>query len=239
MKINKFTYTKPDSDGDVRLEGSAVFENKTDFDAEYVVISTTVLNHAGVTVAGQKREEENAFVSSKGSEEMDIDFGWNLHEDFLDGKSDKISALVTATMYKREFVKVGSIEVPANQNSLNMFKKDVSLGGMVEVRGVSVLRKKDEDGEIKLEIRAGFRNVSDSYIDRAQLTTKLIDQRDAEIDESLEYQSMPSKSSWIAEPSFWGVKPGKVKNAELKLSASIFVPIGTFTAEASATLHKD
>ena len=32
---------------------------------------------------------------------------------------------------------------------------------------------------------------------------------------------------------------GKIKNAEINLSASIFVPIGTFTGEAIATPSKD
>ena len=48
---------------------------------------------------------------------------------------------------------------------------------------------------------------------------------------------MPSKSAYLFEPRFWNIKPGKVKNAELKFSSSIFVPIGTFTAEAKATLE--
>ncbi len=151
-----------------------------------------------------------------------------------------MKALVEVTMYKREFMKIGSIEVPASQNTLNMLKKDVSIGGMVEIRGISVLRKKnDDEGDVQLEIRAGFRNISDTYIDRAQLDARLLDQRDAEIASDMRYESLPSKSSWLCEPSFWGVKPGKIKNAEITLSASIFVPIGTFTGEATATPSKD
>ena len=240
MKITEFTCNNPDSDGDIRLEGSVLLENKTDFDVEFVTISTTVLNHAGVTVGGNKQEEDAEFITAKSSGEVDLDLGWSYHKDFFDGKPKKMKALVEATMYKREFVKVGSIEVPASKNTLNMLKKDVSIGGMVEIRGVSVLRKKDNDeGDVQLEIRAGFRNISDTYIDRAQLNTKLMDQRDAEIDSNIDYESLPSKSSWLCEPSFWGVKPGKIKNAEIVISASIFVPIGTFTGEATATLSKD
>ena len=240
MKITKFTHNNPDSDGDIRLEGSVLLENKTDFDVEFITVSSTVLNHAGVTVGGNKDESDSQFITAKSSGEVDLNLGWSYHKDFFDGKPKKMKALVEATMYKREFVKVGSIEVPASKNSLNMLKKDVSIGGMVEIRGVSVLRKKDNDeGDVQLEIRAGFRNISDTYIDRAQLNTKLMDQRDAEIDSNISYESLPSKSSWLCEPSFWNIKPGKIKNAEIVLSASIFVPIGTFTGEATATLSKD
>jgi len=240
MKITEFTYKNPDSDGDIRLEGSVLLENKTDFDVEFVTVSSTVLNHAGVTVGGSRQEEDTEFISAKSSGEVDLNLGWGFHKDFFDGKPKKMKALVEVTMYKREFMKIGSIEVPASQNTLNMLKKDVSIGGMVEIRGISVLRKKnDDEGDVQLEIRAGFRNISDTYIDRAQLDARLLDQRDAEIASDMRYESLPSKSSWLCEPSFWGVKPGKIKNAEITLSASIFVPIGTFTGEATATPSKD
>jgi len=241
MKITEFTYNNPDSDGNISLEGSVLLENKTDFDVEFVTISSTVLNHAGVTVGGNRQEEDTEFISAKDSGEVDLTFGWNYHKDLFDGKPKKMKALVEVTMYKREFMKVGPpIEVPASTNTLNMLKKDVSIGGMAEIRGISVLRKNDDDdGNIQLEIRAGFRNISDTYIDRAQLDARLMDQRDAEIESNISYESMPSKSSWLCEPGFWSIKPGKIKNAVIALSASIFVPIGTFTGEATATPSKD
>ncbi len=240
MKITEFTYNNPDSDGNISLEGSVLLENKTDFDVEFVTVSSTVLNHAGVTVGGNRQEEDAEFITAKSSGEMDLNFGWNYHKDLFDGKPKKVKVLVETTMYKREFMKIGSIEVPASKNTLNMLKKDVSIGGMVEIRGISVLRKNDDDdGNIQLEIRAGFRNISDTYIDRAQLNTRIMDQRDAEIESDISYESMPSKSSWLCYPSFWGIKPGKIKNGEIVLSASIFVPIGTFTGEATATPSKD
>ena len=119
-------------------------------------------------------------------------------------------------------------------------KKNISIGGLAEIRGVSALRKKDDDeGDIQLEIRAGFRNISTTHIERAQLTTKLLDQRDAEIESSVDYNAVPSKSSYLFQPSFYSIKAGKVKNAEIKFTSSIFVPTNTFTAKATATLEKD
>jgi hypothetical protein len=34
-------------------------------------------------------------------------------------------------------------------------------------------------------------------------------------------------------PSFWGLKPGKIKNGTINVTASVFVPIDTYTAEAT------
>ena len=40
-------------------------------------------------------------------------------------------------------------------------------------------------------------------------------------------------------PSFWGLKPGKIKNGTINVTASVFVPIETFTAEATPEPSKD
>jgi len=239
MKITKFTYGNPDSDGDVRLDGTVVIENTSDFDVELVKISCTVLNSSGVTAGGNVSDEENVFITPNSSEEIDLYLGWGFHKDLFEGSLDKISVLVEATTYKRDFVKVGSIEMP-EVGELNMIKKNISLGGLAEIRGISALRRKNnEEGEMELEIKAGFRNISDTHIERAQLTTKLIDQRDAEIETIVDYNPVPSKSAYLFQPSFWGVKPGKAKNSEIKFTSSIFVPMDTFTAEATATLEED
>ena len=85
MKITEFTFNNPDSDGDIRLEGEVLLDNKTDFDVEFVTISSTVLNHAGVTVGGYKQEEDSEFISAKSSGEVDLSLGWNYHKDLFDG----------------------------------------------------------------------------------------------------------------------------------------------------------
>ena len=239
MKISKFTYCNPDSDGDVRFNGTAVIENASDFDAELVKISCTVLNSSGVTVGGSVNDEENVFINPMASEEIDLNLGWGFHKDMFEGSLDKISVLVEVTTYKRDFVKIGSLEMP-EVGELNMIKKNISLGGLAEIRGISALRKKnDDDGEIDLDIKAGFRNISDTHIERAQLHTRLLDQRDAEIESSVDYNPVPSKSAYLFEPRFYGIKGAKAKNSELKFTSSIFVPMDTFTAEATATLEKD
>lgn len=239
MKISKFTYENPDSDGDIRLDAEIVIENTSDFDAELVKVSCTVLNSSGVTVGGDVSDFEDVFINPKSSENIDLRLGWGYHKELFEGKPDKMTLLIEATTYKRDFVKIGSLEMP-EIGELGMIKKNISLGGLAEIRGISALRKKDDDeGDIELEIRAGFRNISDTHIERAQLTSKLIDQRDAEIESNEDYNPVPSKSGYLFTPSFYGVKGAKAKNSEIKFTASIFVPMDSFTAEATATLSDD
>ena len=239
MKITKFTYENPDSDGDIRLDCKVVLENTSDFDVELIKVSCTVLNSSDVTVGGDVMDDDTVFISPKSSEEIDLNVGWGFHKDTFEGNLNKIKVLIEATTYKRDFVKVGSIEMP-EVGELNMIKKNISLGGLAEIRGISALRKKDDDeGCVEVEIKAGFRNISDTHIERAQLSTRLLDQRDAEIESSEDYNPVPSKSAYLFQPSFYGIKAGKAKNSEIKFNSSIFVPMDTFTAEATATLAED
>ncbi len=67
----------------------------------------------------------------------------------------------------------------------------------------------------------------------------MLDQRDAEIGSTVDYNPVPSKSAYLFEPSFYGIKGAKAKNSELKFTSSIFVPMDTFTAEAIATLEDE
>ena len=106
--------------------------------------------------------------------------------------------------------------------------------------GVSCLRKKDnDDGEMELEFTAGIRNTSDDYIAKAQVTVKAMDQRDAQIEDNVDYCHLPAKSGKVFTPSFWGLKYGKLKNGEFKVTASVFLPISNYSAEAVPALSDD
>ena len=55
-----------------------------------------------------------------------------------------------------------------------------------------------------------MRNTSDSFIARGQVTLKLMDQRDAEL-EKFDYEAFPAKSGHVFEPSFWNLAPIKIR----------------------------
>jgi hypothetical protein len=241
MKINNFKYENPDKDGDIRVEGEVTIENNSDFDIELVKGSVIIVNENNVTVAGTNIDDDGVFIAAKDSGDIDP-FGWmNLHKQhFESGTGSDAKAYISVTTYRREFVKIGSLDVPAKAGDLTEIKKVVSLGGAAECIGVSCLRKKDTDeGEMDLSIQAGIRNTSDDYIARAQVTVKAMDQRDAQVDDNVSYEAIPAKSGHTFEPSFWGLKPGKMKNGSFSITASVFLPVESFSLEAEPTLSDD
>ena len=235
MKIDGFTYDIPDRDGDISFSGDITLENTSEFDAELIKTSVLFVNENNVTVSGT-HSDEDAFIAAKDTGKVNL-YMPSAHKDhFKSGKGSDAKAYVSATMYRREFVKIGFLDIPAKPGELTEIKKTISLGGVAECLGVSCLRKKDTDeGEMDLLIHAGIRNTSDSYIPRAQLSVKAMDQRDAQIDDCVDYEVLPAKSSHTFSPSFWGLKPKKMKNGVLSISASVFLPIESFSLEAEPT----
>lgn len=241
MKINNFTYENPEKDGEIRVEGEVTIENSSDFDIELIKGSVIIVNENNVTVGGNDIDDDNIFIAAKDSGDLDP-FGWmSLHKQhFASGTGADMKAYIAATTYRREFVKIGSLDVPAKPGDLTEIKKVVSLGGAAECIGVSCLRSKDtEDGDMDLSIHAGIRNTSDSYIARAQVTVKAMDQRDAQIDDRMDYEAIPAKTGRTFEPNFWGLKPGKMKNGSFSITASVFLPVESFSVEAEPTLSDE
>ena len=242
MKVTKFTYDKPDNDyGTINFEMEGVLENKSDHDVEFVKTSVIMLNENDVAVGGTEDEDDRLFIASKDSGDITL-LNWSsVHKDkFKSGTGADCKAVVHMTTYRREFVKVGTLDIPEKEGDLSEIKKNISIGGVAELMGMSVLRMKDsDDGDAEFEMVSSIRNTSDSYIARAQTTLKLNDQRDAQLEDTMDYRELPAKSAVTFTPSFWGLKPGKIKNGTISVTASVFVPIETHTAEATPKPSKD
>ena len=235
MNITKFTYSPPDRDGDISLELDAIIENESDFDVELVMGSVIVVNADGVTIGGNEIDDDNIFIASKDSGEISA-MSWARIKkaQVSDGTGAESKAYLSMTTYRREYVKVGSLDVPSKAGQMTSIKKVVSLGGAGELLGISCLRSKDaDDGDMELEFYAGVRNTSDEYIARAQISVKAMDQRDAQIEDTIDYEALAAKSGKVFTPSFWGLKYGKMKNGAFVISASVFLPIESYSAEGT------
>ena len=72
MKVTKFTYGNPDSDGDIMLESDVMIENDSEFDIEFVKGSVIIVNEDGVTIGGEDIDDDGVFIASKDSGELTV-----------------------------------------------------------------------------------------------------------------------------------------------------------------------
>jgi len=91
----------------------------------------------------------------------------------------------------------------------------------------------DDDGDVTVELQVGVRNLSDAYIDRVTTKIILLDQEDSQIEDSEDYSPMPPHSGRIFTPSVY-TKKGRLRNSTIRLSVSLYLPVGHQTEEALA-----
>jgi hypothetical protein len=242
MKITKFTVGRPDSDGDLRLEYEATITNETAHDVRLVKGSTVLVNEHGAGVAGDCNSEIEIRINAGQSASIDLPGApsW-VKEDRVDGNPLKLAVESYITLYRRDFVKLGDVAAPTDPPKPIYLEKEVSIGGTAQVLKIMVACDKpdEDDGSQRVEARGVIRNVSECELEKVVLKMELVDEDDAVIETSEASAEINVGSIGILEPGFWGVAPANLRASSIKFSLSIFSPVATMKATASATAAKD
>lgn len=242
MKITKFTVGRPDSDGDMRLEFESTITNDTAHDVRLIKGSTVVVNEHGAGIAGNCDQEEEIRINAGQSANIDLPGApWHVREDRVDGNPLKLTVESYITLYRRDFVKLGEVSAPTDPNKPIYLEKEVAIGGTAQVLKIMVSCSKpdDDDGTQRVEAQSVVRNVSDCELEKVVLKMDLVDEDEAVIDTSEASSEINVGSIGILEPGFWSVAPANLRGSTVKFSLSIFSPVATMKATASATAEKD
>ena len=229
MKIIKAEYNGPDSDGDLNFDLEVAVENTSDHEIEFVKSSCLFLDKAGIALGGNQDNEDQIFIEPGETEELTIYSPW-MRDYEVGGDMSGVTAVIDATMYRCEFHKLGEHPVPENSDKPVIIENGFDIGDMIKVLGTSLIMEPlDDDGETRVEVRVGIRNVSDVHFDKVELKAVLCDKKGNEIDETTDYQSATAFSGRVLSPGFYGLKPSRLKNCTIKLSLSVFQPIASET----------
>ena len=239
MKITEFTYRGPDAeDQSLSFDCKATVENNSDFPVEMIKTSACLVNSDGVCVGGNSDDEIDTFIDPKESSEIDIQTGWNIPSSGFN-ELNKMKVVSDIVMYRREFSKLGLIDVPKKDFTCEFVPKTSIIAGLVEILGATCLREKpDDDGDVRVQLYCGVRNISNTYIEKVSIKMILIDQEEAQIEDSESYETLPPRVAKVLNPSFYGVKPGKLRNSSLRITASIYLPVDHNSAESVAVKEK-
>ncbi len=233
MKISKFTYNGPDSDGDISFDMEAEIENETEYVIELVKTSCLMTNSDGVCVGGSYENESDAYIEPRDTGSIDLGIGYMKAAPF-GGQLDATKAVVDAVFFRRDFHKMGEVEIPESHEKCTFLEKVVNVGGSIDIMGATCIRHEaDDDGDVTVELQVGVRNLSDAYIDRVTTKIILLDQEDSQIEDSEDYSSMPPHSGRIFTPSVY-TKKGRLRNSTIRLSVSLYLPVGHQAEEAVA-----
>jgi hypothetical protein len=240
MKIKECTHTGPDSDGDVNFNAKVTIENKSEHVIELLKTSTLVINPSGICVGGSYDNEHDVFIDPEESESVDVStYVKGLKKDEV----NKTKILVSASLFRRDFHKMGLIDVPEDHKIFSILDKTSDIcGGMIKLFGAVLKREKpDEGGNVGLSATVGVRNLSEKSLERIRVKMVLIDQEDAILEETTAELPLPPYMSTVLDPSFWGIKKGRLRNCQVRLGISVFHGIGDLpeSSRAAEALSKE
>ena len=86
----------------------------------------------------------------------------------------------------------------------------------------------DDPNEDKLELKISLENKSSVYIEEIETRVSLVARNGAEIDETSEQlEILTPHSGALLQPSFWGIKRSKLKDAKINVALKVHRLVGT------------
>lgn len=231
MEITTFTLSDPDRDGDMRAALSATLDNRSDRDVRLARVSTVFLTSDGFAFVSN-RSDESLRVEPGESFSFEPDTPW-INEEFCGRARDDVTVRLAVTLFAREFIRLGEIDVPADHKAPARLVKAVgsaSIGD--EVRVLVSRTRPDGDGDLQLRLRCGVHNPGSAPLEPVVLRCELVDEDDAVARSDDNSVAVAPGATELLEINLWGLKSRDLRSARVRLSISVFHPVQSETAEA-------
>jgi hypothetical protein len=236
MNISKFTVGPPDSDGDFDLDIEVTTQNEGQYDVRFIKTSVLLLNTDGVGFTSSIDNEHEIRMRSGEGSTLDPS-GWLHANKMLVGGSDpsNITAEVYLTQYRRDYLKLGTIDCPVDHLTPVTLKKEVTMGGTAQVLSAIISRTKpDEDNDVRLEICCCLRSVGDEGLEKVVLKASLLDEEDAVIEDSEASAEINRGGAGSLEPSFY-TNASNLQSARIRLALAVYTSVERFSATAQGS----
>lgn len=229
LSIKNFRVSGPDSDGDMRAEGTYEYINNSEEMHELLVSGMHVLTDNGLVVTSTNDEHEE-LVEAGQSVELDVNSSYFKSI----AASHSLQLLLNAVGCRCIYKEIGEFEIL--QGGITGNAESIDLGDGFWVQGVSVSSSlPDNDNEITLEMKALIRNTSSSYTPKIKIEGSVKGQNGRELDECSTYGEimMPSENRLLAASSYY--KSSRIRGAKVAIRICLFIPFNVEQAMASCT----
>jgi hypothetical protein len=240
IDTQRFTYVNPNEEGIVELNLDFNFTNKSKGSCDLLHAHLVVELPNGVKLCCEELLHELSIGAGESEEDVFMGIGRGFHKSIFDRfKMEELKVHLTVNAYGKESRELGSWECP-EEGECNLIEENFEFGDSAVIEGVCLRRAANgEDGNVEFDTHVVMSNLSDLYLPRVEFKAVLFDKKGEMIEESEDTQSVQPNGFMEFFPSFWDVKPSKVKGAKLEFSASCYHKhLGKFTADSQASLNE-
>jgi hypothetical protein len=239
MKLVDFKLDMPDKYGDILGTAYILVNNPTQDDIRRLKYEVHFHNKDGFIIS-ESSYEEDCFIAPGEEDSFVVWVRLDNGKRFAGTNLDEIRAVAKVEVYAREFINLGRIPVPEDDEGFVTLTKPVSLNTFQGNINIIAFRPKHDDGDnINLNIFCTINNTADNgiYYD-ASLMTRLHDEEETEIHQEVEFAYISKSSTTLLQPTFFNLKCRELQNSMLSFSITLYRCVEFLTAEGLSAPSK-
>jgi hypothetical protein len=221
--IESASLREPDSDGDTRLDGTLVLKSACEQCLELFMTKQVLLGHDGTVLATSKDEREDSL--DVGDElKLDLDSGYLKASVFKDASSACIQVEVSGC--SADYVQLKTVQLGDGEPGLYGWHQPINIGSDVVIESLAVsIGLVDDDGDVRIELRALVHNKSDQYVPRLSFKARAMAAGNREIDVSSTEEILRPEETKAVELSFYSIKQNRLRGLSISAEATVFTTL--------------
>lgn len=240
--LSTFSAGEPDDDGDISTELEITVTNESSQPVHRIQYRSWLSGDEGACV-DESDSYEDVYLAP--GDATTFSPGWSrVH--VRDASQGSIGVRIQGELCRRDFVKLGELEMPGPGESVRL-QKNVDF----EWYSGSLLllltwTEPDSDGDFNLEFKCLVPNTSGQRLNSVMIKTQLLDAEGVEIETSDSEDQLPAlengafgQAAKLFTGTFWRPKARQLEGGKVVVSLRALVPIDRFEVEGSTDIGID
>lgn len=225
MRIKTFTLDQPDGDGAMSTNLETIVENPTEENVRWIQSNAILVNDQGFPLACNSDNGDDCTLAPR-DQFTQRHYLYSVPVAVVGATRDNVGCIVTTTLFARDFMKLGDVDVPKGNTGSTTIEQPVTTKVLDGTVKLMVCRQPpDDDGDIRIDCRVSFRSATDTHLARVELRTELLDQDECIVCSNADQIALPPRAVGCIEGGIGTVKSPQLRDAKLRLSLFVFRPI--------------
>ena len=215
-----FRVDEPDDDGDMSSDIELSVTNSSSEVVRQVRYSTAVLGHDGSPVSFSSSNTEDVVLDPGETESINVYAGY-LKSNSTAGARDDLDLIVNCRLMTRDFIKLGTFELPRPGNvhseDIEIDSDNFSPRANMQIH----CAEPDDDGDVNVTVRLLVTNTTNQFLEGVELKAQMLDEDDSEITEASCDELVPPNGMGMLEANSYGSKK-ELASGQVKITLCVY-----------------
>ena len=230
LTISRASFEEPDSSGETSLRGCLNLASSGSHRYEFFVIQQVLRRVDGAILSVDNSEHEDFLC---GGETLSLDFSFPYIQAKTLGSSPHVRLKTEVIGCAAAYGQFDPIKLNEGNPGLYGLSNSFTLGGQdLKIESISAaVAPADEEGDVRLEIRALVHNNSSTFIPRLALKGRAIANGGREIDSQSAEEAIGPWEKKILEFSFYSIKQNRIRDLAISTEMTAFKAVSRLDVE--------